>query len=113
VQDLREAASHAADFVFVAFDLGLSPAAGIFTLIALGLSAVLPAGPSGIGVFEAAVVVALRAYGVDDSTALSAALVLHALNFIPFVIAGLAVLRCHVRSPEARTAGLADSGRES
>jgi uncharacterized membrane protein YbhN (UPF0104 family) len=34
--------------VFVAFDLGLSPAAGIFTLIALGLSAVLPAGPSGI-----------------------------------------------------------------
>jgi uncharacterized protein (TIRG00374 family) len=100
-------------FVFVAFDLGLSPAAGIFTLIALGLSAVLPAGPSGIGVFEAAVVVALRAYGVDDSTALSAALVLHALNFIPFVIAGLAVLRFHVRAPEARTAGLADSGRES
>jgi len=99
--------------VFVAFDLGLSPAAGIFTLIALGLSAVLPAGPSGIGVFEAAVVVALGAYGVDDSTALSAALVLHALNFVPFVIAGLAVLRFHVRIPEARTAGLADTGRES
>ena len=41
------------------------------------------------------------------------ALVLHALNFVPFVIAGLAVLRFHVRAPEARTAGLADSGRES
>ena len=99
-------------FVFLAFDLGLSPAAGIFTLIALGLSAVLPAGPSGIGVFEAAAVVALRAFGVDDSTALSAALVLHALNFVPFVVAGACVLRFHVRAPALGTAGLADSRRE-
>jgi uncharacterized protein (TIRG00374 family) len=85
-------------FVFLAFDLGLSPAAGTFAIVATGFAAVLPAGPAGVGVFEAAVVVALRSYGIDDSTALSAALVLHAVHFVPFVIAGLALLRFHVRA---------------
>ena len=75
------------------FHLGLSPAAGIFVMIALGLSAILPASPAGVGVFEATVVVALSAYDVDESEALSFALVLHALNFFPFIAAGLLVLR--------------------
>jgi uncharacterized membrane protein YbhN (UPF0104 family) len=75
------------------FDLGLSPVAGIFVVIALGLSAILPASPAGVGVFEAAVVIALSAYGVGDSEALSYGLVLHALNFFPFILAGLVVLR--------------------
>ena len=75
------------------FDLGLSPVAGIFVVIALGLSAILPASPAGVGVFEAAVVIALSAYRVGDSEALSYALVLHALNFFPFILAGLVVLR--------------------
>ena len=75
------------------FHLGLSPAAGIFVMIALGLSAILPASPAGVGVFEAAVVVALSAYGVNESEALSYALVLHALHFFPFIAAGLVVLR--------------------
>ena len=85
-------------FVFVAFDLGLSPAAGTFAIVATGFAAVLPSGPSGVGVFEAAVVVALRAYGIDDSTALSAALVLHAVQSLPVIVAGLAVMRFHVRA---------------
>ena len=75
------------------FHLGLSPAAGIFVMIALGLSALLPASPAGVGVFEAAVVVALSTYDIDESEALSYALVLHALNFFPFIAAGLLVLR--------------------
>jgi uncharacterized membrane protein YbhN (UPF0104 family) len=75
------------------FHLGLSPAAGIFVMTALGLSAILPASPAGIGVFEAAVVVALSTYDIDESEALSYALVLHALHFFPFIAAGLVVLR--------------------
>jgi uncharacterized protein (TIRG00374 family) len=75
------------------FHLGLSPVAGIFVMIALGLSAILPASPAGVGVFEAAVVVALSTYDIDESEALSYALVLHALHFFPFIVAGLLVLR--------------------
>jgi glycosyltransferase 2 family protein len=75
------------------FHLGLSPIAGIFVMLALGLAAILPASPAGVGVFEAAVVIALSAYGVGHSEALSYGLVLHALNFFPFIVAGLVVLR--------------------
>ncbi len=84
-------------FVFESFDLGVGVVAGIFAAIAAGLTAVLPAGPSGIGVFEASIVVALGAYGVDESEALSAALVLHAVGFVSLVAAGLPVIRFHVR----------------
>ena len=83
--------------VFESFDLGVGVVAGMFAAIAAGLTAVLPAGPSGIGVFEASVVVALGAYGVDESEALSAALVLHAVGFVSLVAAGLPVIRFHVR----------------
>ena len=38
--------------VFESFDLGVGVVAGIFAAIAAGLTAVLPAGPSGIGVFD-------------------------------------------------------------
>jgi uncharacterized protein (TIRG00374 family) len=83
--------------VFESFDLGVGVVAGIFATIAAGLTAVLPAGPSGIGVFEASIVVALGAYGVDESEALSAALVAHAVGFVSLVAAGLPVIRFHVR----------------
>jgi uncharacterized membrane protein YbhN (UPF0104 family) len=89
-------------FVFVAFDLGVSFVAGTFVMIVTALAAVIPAGPAGIGVFEAAAVVALRAYGIDDSTALSVALVLHGVTSLAFVVAGLAVLRFHLRAPLRR-----------
>jgi uncharacterized protein (TIRG00374 family) len=83
--------------VFESFDLGVGVVAGIFAAIAAGLTAVLPAGPSGIGVFEASIVVALGAYGIGDSEALSAALVLHAVGFVSLTLAGLSVIRFHVR----------------
>jgi uncharacterized protein (TIRG00374 family) len=85
-------------FVLLALDLGLSPVAGVFVMIATGLAQVLPSGPSGVGVFEAAAVIALGAYGVADSPALSTALVLHAVTAAAFVAAGLAVLRFHLRA---------------
>ena len=80
-------------FVMRGFHLGLGFAAAILVVIATNLAMILPSSPSAIGVFEAACLVALRPYGVPDADALSFALVLHALNFIPFIVAGLVVLR--------------------
>ena len=81
--------------VLVAFDLGLGYSAGILILVTTTLSLVIPAAPGGVGVFEAGGVIALRAYGVDDSTALSVTVVLHALNILPFVVVGTVLLHRH------------------
>jgi uncharacterized protein (TIRG00374 family) len=80
-------------FVMIAFDLGLSPAAGVLVVVATGLASTLPSSPAGLGVFEGATVVALGAYGVPRSEALSYALVLHAVNFFPYLVAGVVALR--------------------
>ena len=76
-----------------AFHLDLPVDAGLLVLAAVGLSLVLPAAPGALGVFEAAVVLALDAYDVPRAEALSYAFVLHALNFFPYLIAGAIALR--------------------
>jgi uncharacterized protein (TIRG00374 family) len=75
-----------------AFDLGLPLVAGMVVVVAINLSLVLPSSPAALGVFEAATVVALRAFDVSQAEALSFALVLHLLNFVPFLIIGAALL---------------------
>ena len=79
--------------LMLGFDLGLSPVAGLLVSVAVGVAMVLPASPAALGAFEAATVVALDAYGVPRSEALSYALVLHALNLVPFLVAGPIALR--------------------
>ena len=76
----------------LAFDLGLSPLAGELVVIGIGLALILPSSPAAIGVFEAATVVVVGAYGIEDSTALSYALVLHLLNVVPFLVVPLPLL---------------------
>jgi uncharacterized protein (TIRG00374 family) len=83
-------------FVMRGFGLGLSPVAGLLATIATGLGMIIPSSPAAVGVFEAAAIVALNAYGIADSQALSYALVLHALNFFPYVAVGLVLLHTHV-----------------
>ena len=85
-------------FVMLGFHLDLSPVAGLLVVIAIGLAMILPSAPAAVGVFEAATLVALTAYGVGHSSALSYALVLHALNFVPFVAVGLLVLALHANA---------------
>ncbi len=75
-----------------AFGLGLGYAAGLLVAVAVGLAMIVPAPPASLGVFEGAVVVALAAFDVDTSIALSYALVLHAVNFFPYLAAGLLVV---------------------
>jgi glycosyltransferase 2 family protein len=88
--------------VLLGFDLGLSPLAGLFVVITINLSLVLPSSPAAVGVCEWATLLALGAYGVSRSEALSYALVLHALNFLPFIVAGVVMLRLHLVSRPAR-----------
>jgi glycosyltransferase 2 family protein len=79
------------------FGLGLPPAAGLLVIIATGLSAVIPSALAGLGVFEAAAVVALRAYHVRHSDAFSVALVFHVVNVVPFILAGLVAAHANAR----------------
>jgi uncharacterized protein (TIRG00374 family) len=75
------------------FHLGLSLVAGLLVVIATNLVQILPSSPAAVGAFEAATLVALHAYGVPGSRALSYALVLHLLNLLPFLIVGLFLVR--------------------
>ena len=80
-----------------AFDISVSPLAGLLVVIGIGLALILPSSPAALGVFEAATVVVVGAYGVDASTALSYALVLHLVNVVPLL--ALAPLLVSRRSP--------------
>jgi uncharacterized protein (TIRG00374 family) len=77
------------------FDLGVGFGAALLVVVSINLAMVIPSSPAAVGVFEAATLVALRAYGIEDSLALAYAVVLHALNFFPFVVVGFAVLYRH------------------
>ncbi len=76
------------------FQLGFG--AGVLCIVAANLALVVPAGPGGVGPYEAATVVALSAYGLGGSEALSYAIVLHAMNIFPFLAIGYAALHRHV-----------------
>lgn len=75
-----------------AFALDLPIVAGMLVTVAINLSLVLPSSPAALGVFEAATVLALRAFDVPHAEALSYALVLHLLNLVPFLVIGAALL---------------------
>jgi uncharacterized protein (TIRG00374 family) len=84
-------------FILFAFEPDLGFDAAILVLVTTTLSLVIPSLPASVGVFEAAALVALRPYGVDDSRALSYAVVLHAFTLLPYIVAGYVVLHGHSR----------------
>jgi uncharacterized protein (TIRG00374 family) len=85
--------------VLLAFEPSRGFGAGVLVTVVIGLSMIIPSPPAAVGVFEAAGVAALAAYGVHQSAALPYALVLHVSNFVPLVIAGVATLRYAARRP--------------
>jgi uncharacterized membrane protein YbhN (UPF0104 family) len=95
--------------LMLGFDLGLSPLAGGLVIVAIGLSMILPSSPAAVGVFEAATLVALQAYGIPKSQGLSYALVLHAANFFPYIVAGLVVLRTHTIGLRQKASTIAEA----
>jgi glycosyltransferase 2 family protein len=86
-------------FVTLAFHLHLPFAASVLVMVAIGLSMILPSPPAAVGVFEGAALIALRAYHVPHSTALSYAVVLHLVNLVPFLVAGVLLLNYNARHP--------------
>ncbi|HEY3866369.1 MAG TPA: lysylphosphatidylglycerol synthase transmembrane domain-containing protein [Solirubrobacteraceae bacterium] len=88
-------------FVALAFHLHVPFACGVLVAVAVGLSMILPSPPAAVGVFEAAALVALNAYGVPYSSALPYALVLHLVNFVPFVLVGGLLLHYNSRHPKS------------
>jgi glycosyltransferase 2 family protein len=85
------------------FDLGLGFEAGLLVVIATNLSMILPSGPAGVGVFEAATIVALAPFGVDRTLALSYGIVLHVMNALPLIPAGYIALHYHAAAVRDRT----------
>lgn len=76
--------------------LGLQSKAGIAAaaaiLLAVNLSAVLPATPSNVGVFQAACLVVLAAYGVGAGPALAYGIILQAVEVVTALILGVPAL---------------------
>jgi glycosyltransferase 2 family protein len=85
--------------VSLSFHLHLSFACGVLVVVAVGLGMILPSPPGAVGVFEGAALIALKAFGVPHSSALPYALVLHAVNFVPFVLVGVLLLHHNARRP--------------
>jgi uncharacterized protein (TIRG00374 family) len=81
--------------VLRAFDLDLGFEAGLLVVVATNLALIIPSGPAAIGVFEAATVAALAPFHVDRTSALSYAILLHALNALPFIAVGYIALHQH------------------
>jgi uncharacterized protein (TIRG00374 family) len=89
-------------FVLLAFEPSRGFGAGVLVTIVIGLAMIIPSPPAAVGVFEAAGVLALKAYGVSESAALPYALVLHVSNFVPYVVAGAITLHFAARQAPRR-----------
>lgn len=75
--------------VFRGFHLAVPATAAVFTLAVVALGMAVPAAPGQVGIFEATGVIALAVFGVARDQALSAVLVIHAMNYVLISAAGL------------------------
>jgi len=76
-------------FLFRAFDLPLSLWAALFLLLAVQVGNIPPSSPGKIGIFEFAVILALSVFAIPKSQALSYALMLHVVVYLPKILLGL------------------------
>ena len=79
-------------FGFLAVGISLTPAMVLFLLVVTNLGMAVPSAPGYVGVYHALVVVGLAVFGVAETTALSAAIVLHAAVFGFFLLGGMIYL---------------------
>jgi phosphatidylinositol alpha-mannosyltransferase len=80
----------------VVLALGLQSHASLVTaaaiLLAVNLSAILPATPSNVGVFQAACLVVLAAYGVGSGPGLAYGIILQAVEVVTALVLGIPAL---------------------
>lgn len=67
----------------------------VFALVLTSLGMVAPSSPGYIGVFHFLVIEALRPFGVPQTTAMSIALIWHAVNYIMLSLSGMTMLGVH------------------
>ena len=75
--------------LFVALGLPLSPVAAVFLTAVLRVGEAPPSLPGKIGLFQYLVILALAAFGVGRTAALTYSLVLYAVAVIPVLLAGV------------------------
>lgn len=75
-------------FLFKAFNLQLTFWAGLVVLLAIQVGNIPPSAPGKVGIFEYATILALSAFAVDKTQALSYALLLHLVAYLPKIIIG-------------------------
>jgi hypothetical protein len=75
--------------IFLAFGLSLPFMAAVFITVLLAFAVALPSPPGYIGTFHAAARYALVFYGLPVDEAVGIGIVMHAVNFIPAIAAGL------------------------
>lgn len=78
--------------VMLAFHLPVPPSAAVMVMVVNAFSMLVPSSPGYIGVFHYVTVVTLAIFGVDANSALSFAIVLHLVSFLPPVALGVAYL---------------------
>jgi phosphatidyl-myo-inositol alpha-mannosyltransferase len=89
---------------------GLVAAAAI--LLAVNLSAVLPATPSNVGVFQAACLVVLAAYGVGAGQGLAYGIILQAVEVLTALLLGIpALLKEGVSWQDIRSSSVSSAGQ--
>ncbi|MFZ4860016.1 MAG: lysylphosphatidylglycerol synthase transmembrane domain-containing protein [Desulfuromonadaceae bacterium] len=75
--------------VLLGFGIKLPVAASMFILVLLVFAVMVPASPGYIGTYHYACFKGLSAFGIPESTAVTVALVIHAVGFFPVIMAGL------------------------
>lgn len=75
--------------VSLSFDINLPLYVPILTVVIVNLGIMIPSAPGYIGTFEFFCISALALFFVEESTALSFAIVLHAVLFVPITVIGL------------------------
>ena len=75
--------------VLLGFDIKLPIVASMFILVLLVFAVMVPASPGYVGTYHYACFKGLSAFGIPESTAVTVALVIHAIGFFPVIIAGV------------------------
>jgi uncharacterized membrane protein YbhN (UPF0104 family) len=96
--------------VFYALDIHLPVAAGLLTLFSLNLWIAIPSTPAQFGALEAGAISALQLLQVAGEKAAAFALLYHALQVLPLVIAGLVMEYRLVIGREGDPANAAEPG---
>lgn len=77
------------DLLVRSFGVDLPPTAAMFIMVFLVFAVMVPASPGFVGTHHIACVTALSAFGVVGEKALSIAIVVHAMGFVPVTVVGL------------------------